>query len=304
VIRFWVEFRRHYHPKFGPGLGVHIDRDVKPLSKRATDFLTRFGRTKSDYAYCKGLTKSEWAWEFLRRNPDYKCAFIVSRSRLSQIARLNTGTPVMRSRGCQAGASDWDLECFSDPDLSAVQTPIFWSQAALKHHAEAEAEIAEPDPAQADLDVLRDRNCAAILERRHGVSVLFRTTKEAIDLQITGANILLSPVHLTFRIVGFNTVKSRAATLLLLLPCIQKRLSDNAEPLPRHQRLCLLKALVALDCKQSGGSLQETAIVFRALGLTRLSWSTIGDESLKKQVIRARNRGLKFMQGGYRTLLY
>ena len=282
---------------------MHIDRDVKPLSERARDFLTRFGRTRSDYACCKGLTKSEWAWEFLRRNPDHKRAFIVSRSRLSQIARLNNGTPVMRPRGNQAGASDWGLACFSDPALSAVKTPVFWEQTVLKHRAEAEAAIAGPDPAQADLDVVRDRNCAAILERKHGVSVLFRTTKEAVDLQITGANILLSPVHLTFRIVGFNAVKSRAATLLLLLHSVQKRLSGNAEPLPRHQRLGLLKALVALDCQQSGGSLQETAIVFRAIGLTRLSWSAIGDESLKKQVIRARNRGLKLMQGGYRTLL-
>lgn len=273
------------------------------MSERATDFLTRFGRTRSDYACCKGLTKSEWAWEFVRRNPDYKRAFIVSRSRLSQIARLNNGTPVMRPKGCQADASKWGLACFSDPGLSAVQTPVFWSQSVLKHHAEAEAAIAEPDPAQADLDAFSDRNCAAILERRQGVSVLLRTPKEAIDLQIAGANILLNPARLSFRVAGLNAIKPRAATLLLLLQSVQTCTSGNTNPLPRHQRIGLLKALVALDCKQSGGSLQDTAIVFRALGLTRLSWSTIGDESLKKQVIRARNRGLKLMQGGYRTLL-
>ena len=283
---------------------MHIDRDVKPLSERTTDFLTRFGRTRSDYAGCKGLTKTEWAWEFLRRNPDYKRAFVVSRSRLSQIARLNKGTPVMRPKGCQASASDWGLECFSDPVLSAVETPVFWSQAALKHHAEAEASAVDVGRAQADLNIFRDRNCAAILERTQGVSVLLRTPKEAIDLQIAGTNILLAPASLTFRIDGLNAVKSRAATLLLLLQTIQTRTSGNTNPLPRHQRLGLLKALVALDCKLFGGSLQDTAIVFRALRLTRLSWSTIGDESLKKQVIRARNRGLKLMQGGYRTLLH
>jgi hypothetical protein len=282
---------------------VHIERDLKPLSERVTDILKRFGRTKSDYACCKGLTKSEWAWEFLRRNPEYKRAFIISRSRLSQIARLNNGTPVMRPKGCQAGASDWGLECFSDPDLSAAQTPVFWSQEALKHHVEAEAAIVESDPVQADLDVFRSRNCAAILQRKHGVSVLLRTPTEFVDLQITGANILLNPARLSFRIAGLGAVKSHAATLLLLTHSIEKHTSGNTNPLPRHQRLGLLKALVALDCKQSRGSLQDTAIVFRATGLTRLSWSTIGDESLKKQVIRARNRGLKLMQGGYRTLL-
>ena len=273
------------------------------MNERATDFLTQFGRTRSDYVCCKGLTKSEWAWEFLRRNPDYKRSFIVSRSRLSQIARLNNGTPVMRPKGCQAGASGWGLACFSDPTFSAVETPVFWEQRVLKHYAEAEAAIAPPDPAQADLDVFRDTNCAAILERRQGVSVLLRKPREAIDLQIAGANILLNPARLSFQIAGLNAIKPRAATLLLLLHAIQTRTSGNINPLPRHQRLGLLKALVALDCKQSGGSLKDTAIVFQALRLTWLSWSTIGDESLKKQVIRARNRGLKLMQGGYRTLL-
>ena len=214
---------------------MHICRDVKPLSERATDFLTQFGRTKSDYACCKGLTKSEWAWEFLRRNPDYKRAFIVSRARHSQIIQLNNGTPVMRPRGCQVGASEWGLACFSDPALSAVETPVFWEQTVLKHRAEADAATTESDPTQADLDVIRSRNCAAILERRHGVSLLFRTAKEAIDLKITGANILLSPAHLTFRIAGFNAVKSDAATLLLLLHSIQKHTSGNTNPLPRHQ---------------------------------------------------------------------
>ena len=106
-----------------------------------------------------------------------------------------------------------------------------------------------------------------------------------------------------FRIAGLGAVKPGVATLLLLAQSFRMRVSNNTEPLPRHQRLGLLKALVALDCKQAGGSLQDTAIVFRALGLTRLSWSTIGDESLKKQVIRSRNRGLELMQDGYRTLL-
>ena len=286
------------------GLGAHIDRDVKPLSKPATDFLKRFGRTKSDYACCKGLTKSEWAWEFLSRNPDYKRSFVVSRARLTHISRLNNGTPVMRPRGCQAGASEWGLACFSDPALSAVETPILWSQSVLKHHAKAEATRVGINPAQADLDVFRDRNCAAILERRHSVSLLLRIPKDAIDLQVTGTNILLAPVGLSFRIAGINAVKTSATTLLLLAQSVQIRALRNSEPLPRHQRLGLLKALVALDCKQSGGSLQDIAIVFLALGLTRLTWSPNGDESLKKQVIRARNRGLKLMQGGYRTLLH
>ncbi len=29
-------------------------------------------KTKTDYAYTQSLKKEQWAWEFLRRNPDYQ----------------------------------------------------------------------------------------------------------------------------------------------------------------------------------------------------------------------------------------
>jgi len=47
------------------------------------------------YAYCSSLTRDQWAWEFLRRNPDYRAdyrRFI----RLWQVLESEYGTPPQR----------------------------------------------------------------------------------------------------------------------------------------------------------------------------------------------------------------
>jgi hypothetical protein len=118
-----------------------------------------------------------------------------------------------------------------------------------------------------------------------------------------GANIVLVPVRLRFRIVGFAVLPDRT-NALAALNAVRQNPAQSARKSPRPRDQALRKrGLVALDCKLLGGSLQDTAKVFRVLGMTRLAWSASGDEALKKQVWRARNAGLKLMRGGYRKLL-
>lgn len=262
-----------------------------------------FATSKLDYAYTQGLTKQEWAWEFLRRNTDYHRNYITSRARLSRITTLSNNIPLMRPRGQQIGAQKWGLACFSDPTKTAHQTPIFWSKDVLRHHAKAEAIHPENTTDQTDLDVFSQSTCIAILENKIGNNVHIRSGTLAIDLHIEGINVLLNPAALSFRIDGITEVKEQTEVLKLLAGALQNIPAKRTKSISKSARQNLLKALIALDCNQAGGSLQDTANLFRTLHLTRLSWSSNGDESLKKQVIRARNRGLKLMQGEYRNLL-
>lgn len=262
-----------------------------------------FGSSKLDYAYAHGLSKQEWAWEFLRRNQDYRRDYVTSRARLSSIAYLSNNIPLMRPRGHQSDAQKWGLACFSDPTKTAHQTPIFWSTDSLKQHVDATAVHTGSVNNQIDLDVFRQSTCIAILENKIGNNVLIRSGTIAIDLHIEGINVLLNPAALSFRIDGITEVKEQTEALKLLAGALQNTPPTNIKVMSKSARQNLLKALIALDCNQVGGSLQDTANLFRTLHLTRLSWSSNGDESLKKQVIRARNRGLKLVQGGYRNLL-
>ena len=73
-----------------------------------------------------------FAWEFLRRNPDYRIAF--ERSRAANIAptRLNRDSSYIRVKNPSKAAAKWGLQSFADPDLSYLDAHVFWTHTAFK----------------------------------------------------------------------------------------------------------------------------------------------------------------------------
>jgi len=271
---------------------------------RSGRFVTAFGKSAGDYAYAKSLSDCDWAWEFLRRNPAYRRDYVASRSRLTKPVVHASGIPIWRPRGCQAKATDWGLACFADPTRHALKQPVFWSQRALRYRAEAEVEpVDSSTKCQPDLDLLNQRICVAVLDQTIGQTVLVRTPEIAVDLTVKGTNILLIPVRLRFQIDGLASISDAAKALICLEAAFSSRRLPSHARQQKRDRSRLQRALVALDCKLEGGSLRDTAMVMRALRLTRLAWSVAGDETLKKQVWRSRNSGFDLMQENYRKLL-
>ena len=62
------------------------------------------------YSYFDGLQPKEAAWEFVRRNPEYKAVYVAYRFITGGFATLF--------------AQRWS--CVVDPDLRADQAPIAW----------------------------------------------------------------------------------------------------------------------------------------------------------------------------------
>ncbi|MEX0344376.1 MAG: DUF2285 domain-containing protein [Rhizobiaceae bacterium] len=272
------------------------------MAARSEDFVARFGKTASDYAYTDSLTDSDWVWEFLRRNPDYRVDYYESRVRTTKTVSHPSGIRIHRARGYHHNATKWGLAVFADPDLNALQTDIFWSQEVLSHSVLASSKIVESTEEEADLDLFRDRNCTAILCDPNRQKIIVRSRNAAIDMQLVGLSVLFQPVHLQFHLQGFASIGNGTKTLIWVRNALKSVRAADRRALTKTTRTNRKKYLVALDCEQKGASLRDTALVFRALQLTRLRWSS-GDEALKKQVWRCRKSGLKLMQGGYRKLL-
>lgn len=75
--------------------------------------MTKPGGTNSRYEWMLKLSAEGWAWEFLRRNPDYRRDYYVD---------LDDGP------GASAhNASYWGLLKFVDPDQDARSAAVFWS---------------------------------------------------------------------------------------------------------------------------------------------------------------------------------
>lgn len=271
-----------------------------PMVVRRTEFLGKFGKTKSDYAYCESLTKREWAWEFLRRNKDYRIDVKTNRIRFTKPVKHPSGITLYRPRGNHSPARKWGLSVFADPNLPANKTHIFWRPKLMPNAISAKALPYKEHP---DLDLFSTPSCIAILQGNGTQKLLIRTPECILDVTFIGANPLFENVDLEFRVRGFQHLKPQLNALFLL----EKALNIAADDTPngKIKRLVStnLRGLIALDCQDQSGSLQDTANVFRAFGMTRLSWSTVGDESLKKQIIRARKKGIGIMQSGYKNLL-
>ena len=64
------------------------------------------------YEYLRTATKSDWAWEYLRRNADYQPEARLHHRRGVVRQRLATGPVLTRMRARHLRAEKWGLCCF------------------------------------------------------------------------------------------------------------------------------------------------------------------------------------------------
>ena len=66
----------------------------------------------SNYNYLRFLTRSRVAWEYLRRNSDYRLDWYGSRAGRNKPVRLIDGTQLLRIRRSFVRAEAWGLHMF------------------------------------------------------------------------------------------------------------------------------------------------------------------------------------------------
>jgi hypothetical protein len=65
-----------------------------------------------DYEYLRGAAMADWAWEYLRRNPDYRSMALLHHRRGVSRQRLVTGPLLTRLRARHLHAEEWGLCSF------------------------------------------------------------------------------------------------------------------------------------------------------------------------------------------------
>jgi len=66
----------------------------------------------SDYDYVRFLTRSRVAWEYLRRNPEFRRDWRISAPGRPPAIHLTDGTVLLRARRCFLRAEAWGLCTF------------------------------------------------------------------------------------------------------------------------------------------------------------------------------------------------
>ena len=78
----------------------------------STEIPASTGLSLGDYEYIRFLTRSRLAWEYLRRNPDYRAEYRRARPGRPQPITLIDGSVMLRARRRYVRAEAWGLCTF------------------------------------------------------------------------------------------------------------------------------------------------------------------------------------------------
>lgn len=252
------------------------------------------------YAYTEQLSRSRWAWEFLRRNTEFR-----------EDARRAGADSLVRRPGCrnveflragdgQAPSGRWGLLAFPDPDCDGAGADVFWNPAlysgALRvqiapRAREETCEIFEESTRRARILHLTD-----LAGREH---LLLRAGGRSVQAACEGLSLLSAePVRIQIILGG-------GAGLDTHLRCLERARRLLSAPERRSwtritRAMCI--ALISLDCRQAGLSQRETARLIYGAARAEEGWSASSD-ALRAVIRRAQHKGQHYVSGGYAELL-
>jgi hypothetical protein len=277
-------------------LGLFLNHDLaKPSRGLPRDTATSFDPASYD--------PSDWAWEFLRRNPDYGADWRCSVPRRLPYITLKDGTRLLRLRRRFPRAERWGLYAFADPAIAARQAMVFWHITALKRLVRVRA---APPNHRHDLTPLTlssfnvDR--AAAIGVDNVPLVLMKGPGVHIPLEIHDVAVLTNSFAPVFEIDGFADLNAQTELLKRL-----HRFTEQAPSAANRPAFAiderLHHALIALDESLRGKTYRQIAIAIFGEKKVAEEWQG-PSQFLKDRTRRLVAKGTELMKGGYRDLLF
>ena len=255
------------------------------------------------------MSDAAWAWEGLRRNPDYNMAWERHCAVPITISDEASGFRYIRLNKPYLEAETYGLLAFADPELPASETPVFWQPNLLIGTLCVRLETA--------LDNLSDgfslaslKRCPTILDTADGLRhIRFGGHRFWIQLATHDLIKMDDETRVIVTLSGRLGAQRQLKTVENLLSLHHLDDGEELEIKRAPSRDKLLEGLMAWDVqhghicgsKRQQGSLRDIAIAL--FGAARIEQEWTSNRSLKNHAVRARDRGKAFVMGGYRDLL-
>lgn len=265
--------------------------------------MPQLGESIDAYEYTWKLADSRWAWEFLRRNPEFLDD--VSKADPESISYRPACFQItlIRPHRDQTAAERWGLAFFPDPSHTGFEADAFWSPGIYSRSVRTHVgprppgEVCEIYDRTVQTCVVSHLTDAA--GREH---LLLKGNGCVIQALCSGMSILaLEPVKLSFVIDSIEDFQSKLRTLeraqRVYGPC-----DDLEAPHWSRHSLALRNALIAYDCHQAGYSYLDTARFIYGEERATNAWSG-ASRAMKDEMKRALSKGRDLVGGGYKTLL-
>jgi hypothetical protein len=239
---------------------------------------------ENEFSWLKTLRRRGWAWEFLRRLPAYRKAF-------------------MQRDAAGADACRWGLLRYEEPTLDARSATAFWRledcPGVLPLSALSKVDRDQLVPFNLDRVLCRiefhhsdsdDRSDVLFVEEGRFLQVSISGTKE-----LNGALLFMPaldiPENVTARAASFRRLND-----LMLHGHLRQTLYPQEPRAPR-----LVTVLKALDGSLAGLPHREIAMLIFSKERVDADWGV--QHHLRDQVRRAISYGQSLMEGGYRQFL-
>ena len=248
------------------------------------------------YRWMFALPRLGWAWEFLRRSPQYRSAFA------AHTVESTNDVPKDNSSKPKKPAWFWPIVRLEHPDRDAREANVMWRREACGAVLPLAAVKLPADGTSRQLS-FEQMNCRVTIhaedDRKH---VLFAQDGRFLQLEVTGTAELDAAMLVTPALPVCKLATSRLLGV--------KRLSDvithgelRSSLYPRERRAQrLVRVVQALDGWLSEAPYREIGAALFGAARVERDWHHPGNH-LRDQVRRAIGYGRALMDGGFSRFL-
>jgi hypothetical protein len=243
------------------------------------------------YRYLDAAGPTDLAWEWLRRDPDYR--------RMAPASGIATGEVTILDPAPANCTARWG--CLNMPDAGQpwLEAPLLWSSDVDPSVLNVLA-LPFSGRASATFDLAIYGAMATVVDGGDCQQVLLREGSGAVRLDVLSGSLLDGPVSLVLSRSGMEENEPALVALRRFLH-LRRTGGFPAPAAPVCQRLPRqVQALRVHDALSQGASIRDVGIMLFGGDRVRHEWA---DEALKSQCRRLIILAREMVSGGYRTLL-
>lgn len=249
----------------------------------------------ADYEYLDGASRTQFAWEWLRRDPCY-------RKLIPSIRRITAQGLTIVEPAARIVRERWSCLFIEDPDTTVPDVPMLWDPGFDASVLRVEARLATT----AQLNGFDVSRCAAravvVKEGSSGEQCLLFAGRHHVRLHVIAGTLLEGRVMLRFEIDWRLPPEPAISTLRRFLHLCRSGEMSAGRPVPDRTVQRIIFALRVHDALAQGASIRDIGILLFGRARIEAEWRDPG-ESLKSQCRRLIASARAMADGGYKDLL-
>ena len=175
------------------------------------------------YDYTRTLSRSRWAWEFLRRNQDFLEEAALHGADKVSVRTACHGIILIRPRTDQMAAERWGLAFFPDPRHDGFSANAFWSSALFPRQVQVQVSPAGPGEACPIYEkTVKQCEIVHLVDTAGREHILVKGNSNVVQVQCTGMS-MLSPEPVRLGFLGHREFRLPLAHAGRSAACVRSR---------------------------------------------------------------------------------